>query len=136
MGEALRKVLTQTGYEVMLAADGEQGVWCLERQPFDLVVLDLDLPKLSGWDVLDVARELYPLLPVIVLTGFFGQCVPGSLEGADAVMEKPPDVAGLLKKIAELLSEPAEKRLQRKSRQPSQAAGLRSQQEAFRRLPW
>lgn len=111
---ALHRIL-QESYRVVLAADGREGARRLKEQKCDLVVLDLDLPKLSGWDILDLTMSWSPLLPVIVLTGFSGECVPGALVGADVLLEKPPDVNLLLKTIACLLTEPANKRAERRA---------------------
>lgn len=106
---ALQKILREH-YRVVLAADGREGARRLKEQKCDLVVLDLDLPKLSGWDLLDLTMSTSYPLPVIVLTGFCGECVPGALVGADVLLEKPPDVDLLLKTIDRLLAEPATKR--------------------------
>lgn len=122
--DALKKVLGGIGYTVVLAADGREGVICLEEQEFDLLLLDLDLPKVSGFDVLDVAAERHPALPVLILTGELDQCEPGALVGADALMEKPPDVALLLKTVDELLNEPAARRLRRLEEGPLEARPL------------
>ena len=112
---ALKKVLAESGYRVVLAADGREGTRRLKEQECDLVVLDLDLPKISGWDILDLTAAGCSLLPVVVLTGYSGECVPGALVGADALLEKPPEVGLLLKTIAGLLAEPANKRAERRA---------------------
>ena len=115
---SLSKLLEESGYGVRTAADGRSGLRLLQREQFHLLVLDLDLPGISGWDLLDFAGSHWPLMPVLVLTGFSSQCVPGSLYGADALLEKPPDVARLLDIIATLLSETAEARLHRRGKGP------------------
>lgn len=94
----------------------------LESGTFDLIVLDLNLPRLTGFDILDRARLRDLALPIIVLTGLTNQCEPGALNGADALFEKPPDVAALLHKIEELLHHPPAKRL---SRLPSALLAVR-----------
>jgi len=111
--DSLRKVLGQAGYAVVVAPDGREGLAHLKQQKLQLLLLDLNLPKLSGFDLLDVAVERCPLVPVIILTGLMSQCVPGALTGADAVIEKPPDVNLLLETIGQLLNEPAERRIRR-----------------------
>ncbi len=108
--DSLKKVLQEAGYEVVLATDGEAGAECLSRQESDLLILDLDLPKLSGFDLLDLLAECDPLLPVIVLTGQADQCEPGALAGANVLLEKPPDVGMLLETVAGLLDEATEAR--------------------------
>jgi DNA-binding response OmpR family regulator len=120
---ALGKLLEETGCRVTMAADGRRGLELLRQQQFHLLVLDLDLPKVSGWDILDFAGAHWPLMPVLVLTGFSSQCAPGSLSGADAFLEKPPEVARLLNTISFLLNEPLEARLRRRCDGSAQPAG-------------
>jgi len=133
--EALRNVLQQTGYEVVLAPDGQEGADLLKARCFDLLLLDLELPGLSGWEVLDLSREHYPSMPVVILTGFLGQCVPGSLEGTDARLEKPPDVIPLLETIAELLAESPASRLKRRSRRQTETRGFQPQKPVDHGIP-
>jgi len=112
---ALQKILRES-YRVVVAADGREAARRLKEQKCDLVVLDLDLPKISGWDILDLTTSSSRPLPVVILTGFSGECAPGALMGADALLEKPPDVALLLKTIERLLAEPAKQRAERRAR--------------------
>lgn len=111
--KALQRVLEEAGYWVSLAQDGETGAVQLRQSRWDLMVLDLGLPGVSGWDVLDLGRSLEPSLPVIILTGLLDQCEPGAFGGADALLVKPPEVALLLETVQRLLAEPAEARTRR-----------------------
>lgn len=124
VGEALRRVLAATGYEVVWIADGEAGVSRLQQEPFDLLLLDLNLPKVSGFDILDLVGERYPCLPVLILTGQLEHCEPGALSGADVLLEKPPDVTLLLKTVEGLLSESAATRLRRLGEHVARARAL------------
>jgi CheY-like chemotaxis protein len=68
---AFKKVLTSSGYEVVLAGDGEEGLrLALETRP-DVIVLDMMLPKLSGLDVLRALKKDHATerIPVIALSG-------------------------------------------------------------------
>jgi DNA-binding response OmpR family regulator len=121
--DALKKVLHESGYSVRAAADGRQGALELEQHSFQLLVLDLDLPKISGWDLLDFVIARWPAMPIIILTAFSSQCVPGALSGTDILLEKPPDVDRLLEIMANLLTEPAEARLQRRLQVRAQPTG-------------
>lgn len=103
--ESVCKVLAASGYQVVLAADGKSGLAQLRRQSFDLLLLDLDLPDLTGFDILDSIRERAPWLPVIILTGVAEQCAPGSLLGAAALLHKPADVLLLLQTVETLLKQ-------------------------------
>jgi two-component system response regulator PilR (NtrC family) len=66
----LRDILETTGQELLSAYTGEEGLDLIEREEVDVVLLDLMLPKLSGLEVLERARERYPSVPVIVITAY------------------------------------------------------------------
>ena len=71
---SLRRVLEynlqEEGYEVIAAADGGEGLACFDEQQPDLVITDLKLPGVSGFQVLKIIGEKAPGLPVIVITAF------------------------------------------------------------------
>src|SRR5665811_1875924 len=67
--EAIKPVLEGAGYQVMLAVDGQEAVARFGREQFDLMILDLNLPFLNGWDVFERLTTRYPLVPVIIITG-------------------------------------------------------------------
>jgi DNA-binding response OmpR family regulator len=108
--QSLKKVLEESGYDVLLAADGEVAVKQLSQEPIDLLLLDLEMPKLDGWDVLEGVRSGCSTLPIIMITGLAGQLETRLIPGLDALLEKPIDVAILLRKIEELLTESAMQR--------------------------
>jgi DNA-binding response OmpR family regulator len=112
---SLQQLLEETGYTVTLAADGAEGVLELEQRDFDLVILDMNLPQITGWDILDLIIKRKSSQAVLVLTAFMDECVPGSLSGVDGVLEKPPEVTLLLNTVEFLLREPAAARLRRRT---------------------
>jgi len=65
-----REVLTHEGYETILAEDGELGLKMIEEAHFDVILLDLMMPGLSGFDVLSHVKELHPDTSIIVITGY------------------------------------------------------------------
>ena len=67
--EVLCEFLSVLGYDVEAARDGADGLARLARERFDLVVTDLRMPLLDGWDVLESARAITPGMPVIIVTG-------------------------------------------------------------------
>lgn len=113
--DSLKRILQENNYAAVLAADGQRGVECLSQQAFDLLILDLDLPELNGFDVIDLAIQRFPSLPILVLTGILDQCEPGSLTHIDVVMEKPADVPCLLQTVRTLTTEPELVRMRRLS---------------------
>jgi two-component system phosphate regulon sensor histidine kinase PhoR len=68
--EGCRKVLAREGYEVTIAASGEVGLQMIERQHYDIILLDLMMPVLSGFDVLAHVKELHPDTVIIVISGY------------------------------------------------------------------
>ncbi len=69
IGESLRLILTSMGYQVTFVDNGEEGLQLLQERPFDLVISDLMMNSINGYDVLDFVRQENLDLPVIVLTG-------------------------------------------------------------------
>jgi two-component system, OmpR family, alkaline phosphatase synthesis response regulator PhoP len=93
--------LTKEGYSVETAADGESGLERATRESFDVVLLDLMLPRMSGFDVCREMRRRSIDTPVIMLTAR-GQTldkVVGLKLGADDYVTKPFDMAELLARI-------------------------------------
>ena len=68
--EACRLVLEEMGNDVVLAADGEQGLTLIRERHFDIILVDLMMPVLSGFDVLSEVRAQHPDTVVIVITGY------------------------------------------------------------------
>ena len=68
--EGCRKVLAREEYEVTIAASGEVGLEMIERRHYDLVLLDLMMPSLSGFDVLAHIKTLHPDTVIIVISGY------------------------------------------------------------------
>lgn len=110
--EALRMTLTDRlrseGYVVDFALDGEQGYEKATRLPFDLIILDIMLPRSSGLDVCRGIRLTGLATPIILLTAR-GQTVDkvvGLKLGADDYVTKPFDTMELMARIEALLRRP------------------------------
>jgi two-component system alkaline phosphatase synthesis response regulator PhoP len=101
----LRDRLESEGYAVSVANDGESGFDAAARQPFDLVLLDVALPRKNGFDVCRDLRARGVQTPVLMLTAR-GQVIDrvlGLKLGADDYLTKPFDAAELLARIEALL---------------------------------
>lgn len=88
--EAIVAALEASGYRVITASDGEEGLELLRSERPDLVVLDLMLPRLHGMDVCAAIRE-HSEVPIIMLTGLAAEDdrVEGLTRGADDYITKP-----------------------------------------------
>jgi DNA-binding response OmpR family regulator len=115
VGDRLRK----DGYLVDSASDGETGFRKATSQPFDLVILDVMLPRRSGLDLCRDVRLAGLGMPVLILTARCGSedVVAGLKAGADAYMTKPFELAELSARVEALLR-----------RAPSQRFGIRGAQ--------
>ena len=94
-----------TGYEVLEAATGTDGLKQALRATFDLLLLDLILPGPSGFEILEATRAVRPTLPVIILTarGEEADRVKGLRLGADDYVVKPFSVRELLARVEAVL---------------------------------
>jgi DNA-binding NtrC family response regulator len=99
--ESLETMLTLEGFHVTLATEGISGMDQLSRGNFDLLLLDLAMPGESGMDLLPRIVELYPTLPVIMITAFgtMGNVVEAIRLGAENFVQKPWDNEKLLADI-------------------------------------
>lgn len=98
-------ILSATGYNVTSAEDGRQGLDLAGRGSVDLVLLDVMLPVLEGFEVLMRLKREQPLMPVILLTarGAESDRVRGLRGGADDYVVKPFSTAELLARVEAVL---------------------------------
>ena len=83
-----RHLLQSRGYEVLGAADGFEGLSALKRSLPDVIISDLRMPNMNGFEFLSIVRRRFPNIPVIVISGeFTGLTVPESVL-ADAFFPK------------------------------------------------
>jgi DNA-binding response OmpR family regulator len=113
--EMLRRVLVGEGYAVATAANGAEALQIAAQGDIDLVLLDLNLPAMSGWDTYERLTRANPAMAVIVITARSSQLVMAEGAGVGALLEKPLDFPTLLRTVTSLLAEPPETRLDRLS---------------------
>ena len=103
-GDYLRQGLSESGYVVDLARDGMDGLHLALTGDYDLVILDVMLPKLDGWQVLETVRRSGRDLPVLFLTARdqVEDRVKGLELGADDYLVKPFAFAELLARVRTL----------------------------------
>lgn len=97
--------LSMHGYDMATAQDGETGFHRASEEPFDLIILDVMLPKMSGFDVCRRLRDAGVYTPILLLTarGQLEDKVHGLQIGADDYLTKPFEVMELLARIEALL---------------------------------
>ena len=115
-----RILLVAQGYEVRGAEDGFEGLAALKQSLPDIIISDLQMPNMNGFEFLSVVRRRFPMIPVIAISGeFSGVSVPESVL-ADAFFQKGGYNANqLFEKIIDLLHELPTRP---KTGKPSQAA--------------
>lgn len=105
---SLEFLLEQAGYRVLVAHDGQEALEVIERQPPDLVLLDVMLPRLSGFDVCQKIREnpQWQHMRVVMLTakGREVEVSKGLALGANAYITKPFSTQELLAQIGAQLA--------------------------------
>lgn len=101
---SLARLLREEGYAVDAAEDGEDGLFLAEGTEYDAIVLDIMLPRLDGWQVLERLRRTRKT-PVLMLTArdAHPDRVRGLDAGADDYLVKPFDLAELLARIRALI---------------------------------
>lgn len=103
--EQLQQFLQKHGYAVDTAENGEAGFFMGREHPFDLAIVDLGLPKLSGIEVIQKWREIEKTFPILILTarGKWQDKVEGLESGADDYLVKPFHHEELLARTRALL---------------------------------
>jgi DNA-binding response OmpR family regulator len=101
---AISMVLRRAGFDIVSAADGREGLRAFHAERPDVVVLDIGLPEMDGWTVLERIRDLSDV-PVIMLTahGQEAEKVRGLQLGADDYLTKPFGNAELVARVQALL---------------------------------
>ena len=101
----IRRGLREERYAVDVAPDGEQGLYLAQTNDYDLILLDLVLPKRMGLDVLQTLRHAHVTTPILILTAKSrtDEKVKGLDTGADDYLAKPFDFDELLARVRTLL---------------------------------
>jgi two-component system, OmpR family, copper resistance phosphate regulon response regulator CusR len=105
IADTLKLGLTENGFDVQVAYDGTIGYRLFKAHPFDLLVLDINLPGMNGYDFCKNARNINPHIPIIMLTALstLSDKIEGYDSGADDYIVKPFEFKELLMKIRVLL---------------------------------
>ncbi len=108
--EALRIVLSAElegeGYQVTNAGDGQEAINILATNEFDLILLDIKMPNVDGFEVLKYVKERSPKTKVVMLTGFadLKNAIESKKLGAEDFVSKPYDLVDLLTTVERVLT--------------------------------
>ena len=98
--------LKKEGYSVATASDGDEAIALIKKEKFELVLLDIKLPGLDGFEVLKFIKKSFPAMKVIMLTGFadLKNAIESKKLGADDFVEKPCSVTDISASIERILN--------------------------------
>ncbi len=103
----LLRILSQVGrYRVTIAENGEEGIRLFREKDFDMVLTDLGMPGMSGWEVCKVIKKMTPHTPVGMITGWGVKIDQAKIEeaGINFVISKPFQLEQILKVLDETLT--------------------------------
>jgi CheY-like chemotaxis protein/putative methionine-R-sulfoxide reductase with GAF domain len=103
--DLLVSVLERMGYHPQVASSGTAGLELFNKDGFDLVITDLGMPDVSGWDVSKLVKAKKPHVPVVVITGWGVDPDPNKVteSGVDLIIYKPFQINELERTIRDLL---------------------------------
>ena len=102
----LRELLGGEGYTVVDAPDGPSGLALCETEPVDVVLSDVSMPGMSGWEVAEACHARFPDVPVGLITGWGDHLDPAQLarHGVRFVVAKPFQAAEVLHRVGDALA--------------------------------
>ena len=105
MRRTICAALVKNGFKVDSAADGEEALSLLGREYFDLMICDILMPKLNGYELTYILRSEKNSIPILMITALatFADMQRGFSAGADDYMKKPLDINELLLRVEALL---------------------------------
>ena len=136
--DALRMILEYEGYEVLTAPDGKTALGDLEGDRIDAVLLDIKMPGMDGFEVLDKIAAREPAPPVLMISGHgdIAMAVEATRRGAVDFLEKPPERERILVSLANALSgntlKAENERLRRKLEEESVLVGAGAPMQRLR----
>ncbi len=109
----LHQMLEDAGYDVAVAANGDEGIKLFHEQAADLIITDIIMPEKEGWETIVELKRDYPRVKIIAISGGgrigpYSYLMVAKRFGAERVFTKPLKKDELLKAIRELLAEQAQ----------------------------
>ena len=106
IAQLCKRVLDRAGYDVEMVTRPQVGVELLQQKPFDLLLLDIRMPEMDGFQFMSLAKHHQPDLAVLVMTGFgtVETAIEALRQGADGLILKPFEkTTELVESVAEAL---------------------------------
>ena len=102
---SLIEVLNKNGYEATSTETGEEAINKIEDARFDLVITDLRLPGIGGFEVLNRVKEINPSTKVIMITAYGSESVANEAraKGAELLVNKPFEINRIREEVKEIL---------------------------------
>jgi CheY-like chemotaxis protein len=103
----LVQVLSLAGYHTTAVDNGSEGVSRFRQDGYDLVVTDVRMPGMPGWDVAKAIKQCTPMTPVVAITGWEVETFAAQLNdaGVDRVVKKPFNVEDVLSAVSQLTND-------------------------------
>jgi CheY-like chemotaxis protein len=93
------------GHQCTKAEGGKEALTILENKRFDLVITDLGMPEVGGWDVARFCREHHPGMPVLLVSGWGAQLDSDeALQKVDAILPKPFQMGEIKETIEKVMA--------------------------------
>lgn len=104
--DVLARFLIKSGYEVDTANSGKQALELLGKNSFNLVITDMVMPEITGFELLKEVKTIFPETEVIMVTGYgeIESYIEAIKQGAFELLSKPIDIHKLMKTIEKVFS--------------------------------
>ena len=101
----LKKALEQAGYQVAATTSGKHALALMDEEKPDLLILDLNMPEVDGFDLLRIEHAKFPYLRIMVISGYLEGALldAARIFGAIATLPKPVSPDALVSKVREVL---------------------------------
>ncbi len=108
---SISMILRSAGYEVTVSANGQEALDSMSNNDYDLLITDIEMPKLNGLELIHALRSKSYDIPIIVMTGYGNKDLVVELlhMGVKKYLDKPMEMKNILKTVHGVLSERAEK---------------------------
>jgi GAF domain-containing protein/CheY-like chemotaxis protein len=104
VGSVLADAIESAGHRATMVTGGTEAIARFRAEPYDVVLTDLAMPRVSGWQVARAVKQLAPRVPVFLVTGFGVELSPEErrVHGVDHVLVKPLQIQEILDALAEV----------------------------------